>query len=317
MKIVSTILSFFLCFTALSVLAQQDSISVSYEDTTIKYAVVYKKLDSLETHKLTAYYKLDTSQIAFRKNYFYGKQSGVYKAFYPNGSRMIFSIYQLGKLNGDFSKYDSTGKLIEKYKYKNGLKNGYSVNVKEKSQGRYLDGEKHGKWEYEVGTPLYNKQFYDRGKKVEKRQVFLSLKKEKEISRLYEYEEKKQDTVVIHKGNQKLSYNATYISRDSIDHPTKRIAYFNDYPHQKAIVKYIYNGYVNGIYRIYYPNGFLYREAHYLGGLLDGDWKEYTSEGVLTIRGKYRNGKKHGKWEYGLRTNNYKKERYIEGKLKQ
>ena len=95
-----------------------------------------------------------------------------------------------------------------------------------------------------------------------------------------------------------------------------RKAFYSEFPEQKAVVKYVYSGYINGVYKIYYPNGFLYQHANYSGGLLDGEWKEYSPEGILRVRGKYSNGKRSGRWEYNLRTKDYKKEVYRNGVLK-
>ena len=49
-----------------------------------------------------AYYAFDTSRIAYVKYFAYGKQSGRYMEYYPNGKPMLLAIYQYGELHGDW-----------------------------------------------------------------------------------------------------------------------------------------------------------------------------------------------------------------------
>jgi antitoxin component YwqK of YwqJK toxin-antitoxin module len=325
-KALYLLLSFFLC--SLFSYAQPSIITVEMADTSIQYPLTYKQLDSLESGVLKAYYAFDTSRIAYVKYFAYGKQSGRYMEYYPNGKPMLLAIYQYGELHGDWTKYDSSGAVLIKAKYRDNQKNGFWINRRTKVQGRYRNNLKHGKWEYNVGTSAYYKRYYIDGKEVDqpslsKRLAYLkdswkgSVSEENgEVLVAPPLKEKVEDSLFIIKDGDTLIHKIRYISRDSIEHPTMRKAVFVDKPEQVAVKKYIYNGSLSGMYKAYYPNGALYQYANYSAGKLDGEWKEYSDDGILRVKGKYLDGKKQGKWEYNLRKKTYKKEVYRNGELK-
>ncbi|MBS1583181.1 MAG: hypothetical protein JST66_13365 [Bacteroidetes bacterium] len=53
-----------------------------------------------------------------------------------------------------------------------------------------------------------------------------------------------------------------------------------------------------GIYRAYYPDGRPLIFAVYGWGWLHGDWAEYDPFGSITVKGKYREGKRDGTWAF-------------------
>ncbi|MEQ8908463.1 MAG: hypothetical protein RIC95_04695 [Vicingaceae bacterium] len=311
-----------------SVIAQPEKINVYYPDDTLEFDLIYKDLDSLKNGELKAYFKEKPYQVAYEKHYYYGKQSGIYKEFYPSGRLMILAIYQAGKMHGDWTYYGPDGLVRQKAKYRNGKRHGFYINRVKHFQGRYKNGKKHGKWEYNVGTAAYRKVFYEEGKLTSKPTVFEKMKdlvdlNSKDSSQSVDGERKevpyrKFDTLMLPVIGEDIlkSYPVRYVSPDSMDHPTLQKAVFMENQNQTAVVKYIYQGKLNGLYKIYYPNGNIFRYAHYDYGKLDGDWKEYSPDGSLRIRGKYREGKKHGKWMINIGTESYRKEKYKQGKLK-
>lgn len=304
-------------FFATALLAQQKSLRIDYPDTTISYQLYYKSTDSLVQNKLKAFYAQDTSILAIEKNYHYGNTNGIYRSFYPNGSVNVFCIYQQGLIHGDWTKYDEFGNIIIKAKYVNGQKHGFYINRKERYQGRYRNGKKHGKWEYNLNSLNYYKRFYDNGELADKRPISLlpnkSDKPEAEVIQVWE--EKEFDTIYIESRTDTNSYRVKYLNRDSLNHSTMRKAVFLDSLRNTALIKYIYGGKTSGNYKLYYPNGQLYKHTFYKHGILDGDCRIYSEEGELRTLGKYRSGKKHGKWKYEIGTDDYFVEIYKRGEL--
>ena len=316
------------CFFGNLLQAQQKSLNVYYPDDTLSFELYYKSQDSLGSGKLIAYYKKHPHQKAFEKNYYYGKQSGVYKAYYPSGRTMIFSVYQAGKRNGDWTYYGTDGSIREKAKYRAGKRHGFYINKVEKYQGRFKHGLKHGKWEYNVGSAAYRKEYYENGKLTSKPSMFQQVKQvftfgQEDSSQTVDGKVKTQvfqryDTLYLpqEKSVEKLAYRIRYINPDSIDHPTMMRAVFVHKPEQTAIVKYRVEGKLNGLYKEYFPSGNIYHYAHYSYGKLDGDWKEYRPNGSLKQRGNYREGKKHGRWLMEIGTDQQHSLRYKAGELK-
>jgi len=200
---------------------QTQFLSVSEGDSTKEYELVYKSRDSL-SGVLRAYYAFDSSKTAFIKHFFNGKQSGVYKSFYPNGRLMIFSVFQNGKKNGDWTFYDTSGAVIIKGKYKDGIKNGFWINRKERFQGKYKNGLKNGKWEYNLGQKNYYKKYFSNGKEREKQFLsFLQRFNDKNlvVDSSYSKAEKKRELPCIdsiklnYKGKEKF-YKIRYLDGD-------------------------------------------------------------------------------------------------------
>jgi len=291
----------------LEVQAQQSKLTVDYGDTSITYPLIYHSLDSIKSQKLIAYYAFDSSRKAIEKNFYNGVISGVYREYFPNGKISIFQVYQFGVQTGDWAKYDSTGVLTEKAKYVNNKKHGFYSNRKEKYQGRYKAGLKDGKWEYNLGSATYYKRYYENGQAIGKSSLFSRVNLFQKEGDSVVLEEKVINTTIIDKSTDKkllkivaeqdtFVYAIRYLSRDSIPHPSMRKAVFVEKPAQTAIIKYIYQGKLNGLYKEYFPNGQLHVYANYSYGLLDGKYANYSSNGKLLSRGAYLKGEKNGRW---------------------
>lgn len=335
----SSLFYFIIFFASLlfssELLAQQTKMKIYYPDDTLEVELIYKSLDSLETGKLQAYFKDEPSILAYEKNFYYGKQSGQYKEYYPSGRLMIFAIYQVGKLNGDWTYYGTDGAVRIKAQYRNGIKHGYYADRVAHMQGRYKDGVRHGKWELNVGSAAYRKVWYSEGKLTSKPALLTRAKdlvdfsKEKgESGELKSDSSLKSESQDLYfntydtlylpaKNTDSLkAYAIHYLPADSIFHPSMRQAVFVDNPQQTAVVLYIYEGKQNGLYKVYYPNGNIYIYAKYHYGRLEGDWKEYNAYGSLKIRGRYREGKRHGKWMFNIGQKDYYTKKYKDGELK-
>lgn len=125
------------------------------------------------------------------------------------------------------------------------------------------------------------------------------------------------DTVLLpNDSGEMIKHPIKFIEDNGYSHPNQQQAVFESNPNQSAVVRFVYQGKINGLYKMYYPNGNIYRYYHYKNGELHGDWKEYRSNGSLKTRGNYYFGKKHGSWLIDLNSKNFKKEKYKKGSLK-
>jgi len=144
--------------------AQENFLQIIEGTDTSLYQLIYPKGDTIKDNKLIAYHQENEHQIAFEKNYFLGKQSGVTKTYFLDGKIYEIAIYQRGKKEGDYSRFNSLGELVIKAQYNKGKKSGYYINRVENIRGRYKNDKRKGKWEFQVGTPDYYREFYSDGK---------------------------------------------------------------------------------------------------------------------------------------------------------
>lgn len=314
---------FTLFIITISLFAQPKKLKVFRADIVETYALIYKNTDSLKQNKLHAYYAIDSNQLAYEKSYYLGRQSGLYKSYFPQGQLMELVVYQNGRRNGDYTRYDEGGAIVIKAKYRDDKLHGFWINRKKKIQGRYRNGLKQGKWEYNLKTAGYVKRYYNEGELVDQNSFLRGVnifnkKTEAKTDKTLINSQPKQvnelivfnDTIVI----QDKVYRIKQVPRDSISHPSMYKAVFYDKPDQTAIVKYIYNGSLNGLFQKFYPNGNIYQYSNYSSGQLNGKWKQYSEKGELLIRGNYSKGKKDGTWHYDMGRENYRKEKFKGGR---
>ena len=86
----------FLFIASLPLYSQQKFHQVIEEGDTTIYNLKYHSLDSLEKGELSAYFKENSDQVAIYKKYYLGKQSGVTKTYFPNGTVYEVIVYQNG-----------------------------------------------------------------------------------------------------------------------------------------------------------------------------------------------------------------------------
>tara|TARA_B110000046_G_scaffold32429_1_gene34747 strand:- start:10317 stop:11291 length:975 start_codon:yes stop_codon:yes gene_type:complete len=315
-RVISLIVTFLFCFPFL---AQQKTLNIIEDSDTTSYNIVFYELDSLTKNKLVGYFEENTNQPSIEKYFYLGLQCGKEYTYFPSGQVYELSVYQKGKRDGDYSRYNSLGELVVKTRYLEGKLSGFYIDRKRNYQGKYSKGLKNGKWVYNVGSPNYYKEFYDDGILLEKRQAFsMDYKFRNSNKKLIIPEPKnpKEDSILIPFQGDSVWYQLKYISQELLSHPAMRKAYFKKHPTQLAHTKYVYNGFINGMYKIYYPNGGLFLYSNYTAGLLDGSWKQFDENGKLQIKGKYLDGNKVGTWKFSIGTRFERKEIYRSGILK-
>lgn len=79
---------------------------------------------------------------------------------------------------------------------------------------------------------------------------------------------------------------------------SKVIAVFADDTSQIAIEKNYTNNYQNGLYKAYYPSGGLMVKAIYANNKLHGEFTYFDKIGEVAIKGIYNEGVKHKYWAY-------------------
>jgi len=78
----------------------------------------------------------------------------------------------------------------------------------------------------------------------------------------------------------------------------KRVAVFADDTNQVAIEKTFTKYGQNGVCKVYYPSGKLMIFTVYANSKIHGDWTWYGEDGIINVKGKYREGVKHKFWAY-------------------
>lgn len=158
-----TLLPALLIAVALPSVAQPDTLYVPSHGETLALAVVYPARTDHGDGTLVGHYAFDTALVAVRLGYKAGKPCGVYRAYYPDGSPLIFAVYGFNKLHGDWSEYDEQGRIAVKGQYRDGLRDGTWAFRNEGIVGHYNEGERHGKWRYYVNGRVVRIDQYHRG----------------------------------------------------------------------------------------------------------------------------------------------------------
>jgi hypothetical protein len=94
------------------------------------------------------------------------------------------------------------------------------------------------------------------------------------------------------------TYKVIYKPITSSSYYTKKIAVFADDTSQVAIEK-TFNKYgQNGVYKVYYPSGRLKVLTVFANNKINGEWTWYDKEGIILVKGVYKEGVKNGYWAY-------------------
>lgn len=131
---------------ALSATGQPDTLWVPSGDTVFAFAVAYDPVEPAEQYRMTGRYTHRPEQVAVHLDHKRGKPCGVYRAWYPNGTPLIFAVYGWGFLHGDWTEYDEYGRVAIKGQYRHGLREGTWAYRQLGVVGSYQKGLKHGKW---------------------------------------------------------------------------------------------------------------------------------------------------------------------------
>jgi hypothetical protein len=95
-----------------------------------------------------------------------------------------------------------------------------------------------------------------------------------------------------------VTYNVIYKETITKGIFSKTIAVFADDTSQIAIEKNYTNNYQNGLYKAYYPSGGLMVKAVYANNKLHGEFTYFDKLGEVAIKGIYKEGVKHKYWAY-------------------
>lgn len=147
--------------------AQPDSLHYQMDGRTYSSKILYPDAPTTSKHKLVGKYAFDTSRVAVTIPYRNGKPSGLYMAYYPDGSKLIQAVYGWGSLHGDWTEYDEEGVITLKGQYRDGKRHGMWVYRKDGIRGHYKKGLKHGKWKYYDGRTIQRIEKYHKGKLVQ------------------------------------------------------------------------------------------------------------------------------------------------------
>ena len=146
---------FLVAFLPFLLSAQPDTLWIPEHGDVVPFAISYGPVSTEAQSVRIGRFVADTSHIAVRMDYKRGFPSGVYRAFYPDGSPLIFAVYGWKVPHGDWTEYGEDGSVTLKGKYRHGLRDGMWHFRKEGIIGYYKDGLKHGKWKYmDNGVPM-------------------------------------------------------------------------------------------------------------------------------------------------------------------
>ena len=163
--------SLYIILVFISNIVLSQTITIPYNNTLKEFAVIIKHKGNSNIYDEIAYYKSDTSKIAWIKHINNDKTVGIYREFFTNLRTYKKQIYnQLGQKNGIYQEWDYNGKLVVSGQYKKDKKNGTWLYIKEKRNEVYRNGIKHGRWRiYEGKVPwslyVYRKDTLKRTKK--------------------------------------------------------------------------------------------------------------------------------------------------------
>lgn len=196
------------------------------------------------------------------------------------------------KKNGNWATFLSNDMLFKLETWKNGVKDGISLQFDRKSKltglENYRDGELNGLCVY-----------YAPASDFPQKEMSYNMGKLEGMYRIF-YENGKIQEESFYKDNLKSGPSRWYNKNG------RMIAMYN-----------YQNGNFEGMQRTYYENDTTQSISNYSLNLLNGEYKEYYRNGVLKATGKYLNGLKEGDWiEYDETGNRLKTTRYKAGVTK-
>ena len=142
-------------------------ITLPHQDSIITYQVIIRSIGDSTKHTETAYFKSDTSKIAWIKYFVDTNVVGVYREYFPNGNtyKKVFFDHN-GKRNGIYQEWDENEQLTVSGKYRNDKKQGLWIYFKEKRNEVYKKGIKQGRWRIYEGKEPWSLYVYKKGKLV-------------------------------------------------------------------------------------------------------------------------------------------------------
>lgn len=209
-----------------------------------------------------------------------------------NGEYTHQGYYVNSKKNGNWVTFLSSNLVFKVETWKNGLKDGLSLQFDRKSKltgmENYKDGELNGLCIYYAPASDYpqKEMTYNMGKLEGMYRIF--------------YESGKIQEESFYRTNLKSG-------------PSR---WYNKNGHVIALYNYV-NGQFDGVQRTFYENDSTQSVSYYSGNLLDGDYREFYRNGVIKTTGTYLKGQKEGDWiEYDETGKKIKVARYKGGEPK-
>ena len=275
--------------------------------------------------------------------YLKGQKHGTWETFNGDGTIKLMEVYENDKIAKIIS-YHTNGSVDRERNFKNGKEHGFDKQYTSegtlKSERNYVDGK-------QVGPQT---QFYlsNAGDYTQKSSYNEQGQLDGSFSEIYEstgtvkikghyLKGQKHGTWETFKNDGVIKLTEVYEN----DKVTKKITYYTDGSVERE--RGLKDGKDHGLDKQYTFEGTLKSEKNYVNGKqvgpqmqfyssnagnyiqksnyneqgqLDGSFSEiYESTGTVKTKGKYKNGRKDGKWTYGYSHALYKEEIYEDGKL--
>ena len=256
-----------------------------YPDNT--KSVEYIQKDSKVEGEIVFYYPCGS--VSEKRTHKDGKRWGKGQLFYQNGTVKSDFEYADGKLTNAWIDYDVYGKVKSKVPYKDGLvegaKESYWPDGKIKEREMYVADEATGLSEgfYENGKPQYKGM---NSKNLSKGEWLYYDRLGNLSERRWYNDEGKQDKETVYYSEGKMSARYSYAKGMIV-----KGEYFN--PSGKEIWS---GGSADGNFdaKHFYETGELLREGKYKAGRRDGKWTQYNRDGTMSAIYHYADGEVHG-----------------------
>jgi len=217
-----------------------------------------------------------------------------------NGKVRIITGFTTEYIDANFNKgygegkweYHRKNKLTVTVNFKNGYTEGEYIeyypsgDIKEK--GQYVKGQKNGKWEtFKSDEIVKLTEIFDNGSLTKKITYYTDGKVDSERN----YKNGKEHGAIIqYTWEGELKAQKNYINGKQVG---------------KQIQHYSSN-----------TGNYVQTSFYDENGMLDGEYTEiYADNGATKLKGRYKKGRKIGKWTYGYKHQLYKEETYEDGKL--
>lgn len=229
-------------------------------------------------------------------------------SYHTNGKIKSSAIYNLkDERDGVSNTYDSAGNVIATQFYDNnrllkegivdkqGLEQGdwkfYHFSGKLKAKGKYVNGERYGKWVfYFENGQIEQEGFYDKAGR------FTGLWKwyypDGQLLRQEEFRRGLEDGML-----EEYDEKGILITKGEFFDGEKEGDWFYELNDHKEVGKYRINE-RNGEWVYYYPSGKVAFKGSYIDGAPEGKHKYFYENGILEKEEYYEYGLKEGKWKW-------------------
>jgi hypothetical protein len=143
------------------------TINLPIGDSILSYPIIIKHIGDSTKYTEYAFYKTDTTKIAWKFFVNNNDTLGIYREYFLNGNTLKKLVYGLdGEKNGIYQEWNEEQKLAVSGKYRNNKKQGQWIYFLAKRNEVYKKGVKHGRWRIYEGETPWNLYVYKKGKLV-------------------------------------------------------------------------------------------------------------------------------------------------------